>query len=129
MAENWRRPGALRDRLHFQSSPPAGDGWGGPPIPGAGIFTTQFTLSAGMRPRTGSEAVTAARLGGRQPYVVTVRANARLKQVTPAWRLADARAGETNGKPNRVFQIVAPPTDPDGKNQWIELLVVEGPPS
>lgn len=128
MPESFRRFGALRERLHFQSRGDLDDGWGNV-TPGAGDFVTRFTVAAGMQPRTGSEAVTAARLEGRQPYVVRVRANARLNNVTTAWRLADARAGETGGVPNRIFNIVAPAIDPDGKSQWSELLVVEGTPS
>lgn len=119
MAENFRRAGALRQRLHCQFAPPLDDGWGNP-IPGAGDFTTQFTVAAGMRPRTGGEEVTAARLGGRQPYIVTVRNTPQTRQITTAWRLAAAR------NPGRVFAVTSPPADPDGKNQWLEFLAVEG---
>ena len=73
-----------------------------------------------MRPRTGGESVDAARLGGKQPYVVTVRNTSQTRQITTAWRLVDARDG------SRVFAIVSPPADPDGKNQWLEFLATEG---
>ncbi|WP_108398785.1 head-tail adaptor protein [Devosia submarina] len=120
MAENFRRAGALRERVLCQSaSAPADDGWGNP-LPGAGDFATQFTVSAGMRPRTGGEQVDAARLGGRQPFVVTVRNTSQTCQITTAWRLVDAR------NESRVFAITSPPADPDGKNQWLEFIAVEG---
>ena len=119
MPENFRRAGALRERLHFQKRGDLEDGWGGV-TPGAGPFETVFTVSAGMRPRTGGEEVTAARLAGRQPYVVTVRNSSQTRQVTTAWQLVDAR------NENRVFAITSPLADPDGKNQWLEFLAVEG---
>lgn len=122
MADNFRRTGALHERLHFQSRPVVDDGWGDD-TPGAGDFETIFTRAAGMRPRVGGEAVTAARLEGRQPFVVTVRHSRQMAEVTTAWRLVDAR------NENRVFNIMSPPADPDGKNQWLEFLAEEGRPS
>ena len=119
MAENFRRAGALRERMHFQKRGDLDDGWGGV-TPGAGPFETVFTVSAGMRPRTGGEEVTAARLAGRQPYVVTVRNSSQTRAVSTAWQLVDAR-NET-----RVFAITSPLADPDGKNQWLEFIAVEG---
>lgn len=119
MAESFRRAGGLRERLQFQKRGSQDDGWGGAPT-GHGPFVTAFTVSAGMRPRTGGEEVTAARLGGRQPYIVTVRNSAQTRQVTTGWQLVDAR------NTDRVFAVTSPPADPDGKNQWLEFLAVEG---
>lgn len=87
-------------------------------VPG-GPFFTVFTCWANLRPRLGTEAVTAARLEGRQPWVVTVRNSEAMGDVTPAWQLVD------DADPRRTFAIVAPPVDPDGKGQWIEFLVME----
>ncbi|KKB81020.1 phage head-tail adapter protein [Devosia soli] len=114
-----RRAGALRERVHCQMAEPQDDGWG-TPLPGAGAFVTKFTISAGLKPRTGGEGVDAARLGGTQPFVVTVRNTSQTRQITTAWRLVDAR------NENRIFAITSPPADPDGKNQWLEFLAVEG---
>jgi head-tail adaptor len=122
MPENFRRAGALRERLHFQRRVNGNDGMGGT-IPGAGAFATVFTVSAGLRPRTGGEAVTAARLDGRQPFIVTVRWARHMLDVTTAWQLVDARNS------NRVLNIVSPPADPDGCNQWLEFIAEEGRPS
>lgn len=115
MADSNRRFGALRDRLHFQKRGDGDDGWGNP-IPGGGDWATQFTQSAHLRPRTGGEEVTAARLGGRQPYVVTVRNTAAMREITTNWRLVDVRDA------SRVLSVLSPPTDPDGKRQWLEFL-------
>lgn len=122
MAEDFRRAGALRERLHFQRRGDGNDGMGGV-IPGAGPFATVYTVWAALRPRTGSEAVTAARLAGRQPYIVTIRWARHMLDVTTAWQIVDAR------NPNRVLNIRSPLADPDGKNQWLEFLAEEGPPS
>lgn len=121
MAETFRRAGALRERLHAQKPGSGDDGWGNP-LPGAGEFENAFPkpISAGLKPRTGGEEVTAARLGGRQPYVVTVRNTSQTRQITTAWRLVDAN------NPNRVFAVSSPPADPDASNQWLEFLAVEG---
>jgi head-tail adaptor len=119
MAENFRRAGALRERLNCQSRAAGDDGWGNP-LPGQGDFATVFTASAGMRPRTGGEDVTAARLNGQQPYIVTVRNTSQTRTITTGWQLVDARNAD------RVFAVTSPPADPDGKNQWLEFLAVEG---
>lgn len=119
MAENFRRAGALRERLHCQKRGSEDDGWGGGPV-GQGPFETVFDTRAGMRPRTGGEEVTAARLGGQQPYIVTVRNTSQTRQITTGWQLVDARNAD------RVFAVTSPPADPDGKNQWLEFLATEG---
>lgn len=123
MAENFRRAGALRERLYFQQRGDGDDGMGGPGMPGAGEFETSFTASAGMKPRTGGEGVDAARLNGTQPFVVTVRNTSKTREITVAWQLVDAR------NEARIFAVVSPPADPDGKNQWLEFLATEGAPS
>lgn len=119
MPDSTRRHGALRERFHFQQRGTLDDGWSNPQ-PGAGPFETKFTVFAGLRPRTGGESVTAARLEGRQPFVVTVRFSAAMLDVTTAWQMVDAR------NENRILAIKSPPADPDGKRQWIEFLAQDG---
>lgn len=118
MPDSNRRHGALRYRLQFQNRPTVDDGYGNQ-VPG-GDFETAKTIAAGMAPRIGGEGVTAARLDGRQPFVITVRWAAWLLDVTPAWRLVDARNS------NRVLNVLSPLADPDGKRQWLEFLAQEG---
>lgn len=112
-----RNAGALRERLHFQRPSMADDGFGNL-VPG-GDFQTQFTVSAALQPLKGTEAVTAARLEGRQPYVVTIRQSAQTRQVNSHWRMVDARDA------TRVFEITAPPADPDMRNAWLQLLATQ----
>lgn len=122
MADARRRRGALRERLHFQQRSDGNDGMGST-IPGAGPFATVYTVAAGLTPRTGGETVTAARLSGRQPYIVLIRWARHMLDVTTAWRLVDAR------NPNRVLNVISPPADPDGSNHWLEFLAEEGRPT
>jgi hypothetical protein len=120
MANN-KRHGALRESLHFQKRGTAGDGFGNN-VPGQGPWVTQFTVAASMQPLRGTESVMAARLNGKQPYVVAVRHNDAMRGVTPAWRCVDQR------NTNRVFDIASPLADPDGKRQWLEFIAIEGTP-
>jgi head-tail adaptor len=117
-----RRAGALRERLSFQQRGDSDDGWGNVQ-PGAGDWETQFTISAALKPRVGSESVDAARLQGRQPYVCTVRYSKAMSKVTTAWQIVDARDA------SRVLAVVSPFADPDGRNRWMEALVMDGAPS
>jgi head-tail adaptor len=117
-----RDVGALNDRMHFQNRSAIDDGWGNSSA-GQGEFETQFTRYAALRPRIGGEAVTAARLDGRQPYVVTVHYDRQVLGVTTSWRLVD------KNNANRVLNIISPPADPDGTRQWLEFLAEDGKPS
>lgn len=60
-------------------------------------WVEQFTCRAGYTHLRGGESVIAGRLEGRQPIVVRVRASAAARQVSPAWRMRDLRAGEWSG--------------------------------
>lgn len=62
----------------------------------------------------GGEQVAAARLTGRQPYVVRVRQAALTRQIRHDWRLVDARSGE-------ALELTSPAHDPDGKRAWFEF--------
>lgn len=118
MASNSRSTGALWERLQFQKRGQGADGMGGEgPF---GPYETQFTISAGLTPLQGGEAVMGSRLAGQQPYIVTVRQSTNTRLVTTDWQIVD----DCNA--DRVFAISAPPTDPDGKRAWLEMLVTEG---
>ena len=108
-----------RERMTFQSRGVGDDGFGNAMID-AGPFEDRFTVSAHLRPLRGSETVIAARLQGRQPYIITVRQSSDTRQANEAWRIVDTRNHD------RVFAIKAPPTDPDGKRAWLEILCVLG---
>jgi head-tail adaptor len=117
MADRKNGAGGLRQKLHFQKRGEAEDEFGNP-LPG-GDFETVFTDYAELVPRMGGETVMASRLQGIQPYTMRVRSNGNTRQVTTAWQIVDARNA------NRIFNIKGI-SDSDQKNQYLELLVVEG---
>lgn len=117
MAAKRKGAGSLSERVHLQSVVESSDGYGGV-ISG---WATQFTEPARLMPLRGGEGVMAGRLQGTQPYVCTVRSSARMRNVTTAWQVVNARTGAT-------YNITAV-TNPDERNQYVDLLIVQGEPS
>lgn len=78
-------------------------------------FTDQFTVSARLQPKVGGEAVLAARLQGRQTYLIHVRRSSQTRQIMPDWQATDARDS------SRVFQIKSPSRNMDEKGAWLEI--------
>lgn len=109
--------GRLLHRLIFQKRLDAGDGYGNPV---SGEWIDQFTVHASIRPLKGSEAVQAARLGGVQPVILSVRRSSQTLAVAPDWRAVDARNPET------VYAITAPPADMTQKRQYLDILATIG---
>lgn len=124
--------GALRGRVHCQRRTVEPDPWGGDPR--EGDFATVFTCAAEFIPLKGGETVIASRLQGVQPFIVRVRQSTLTRQIDETWRLVDARAPQPTVPPAdpepraRIFAIKAPPTDPDQKRAWLEVLVEQGRP-
>ncbi len=115
--------GSLNCRLTFQVRQDVDDGFGGT----RGEWIDQFTVSGRLEPRYGSnaESLMAARMQSMQPYNLTIRGSTAARQITASWRAYDARAGKTGDKPNRVFGIKTV-VNPDERNAYLEMLVVEG---
>lgn len=115
--------GSLNCRLTFQRREQISDEWGGT----RGEWVDRFTVPGRLEPRYGSnaESVMAARMQSMQPYNLTIRGSSAARQITASWRAYDARAGKTGGKPNRVFGIKTV-VNPDERNAYLEMLVVEG---
>lgn len=107
--------GSLNQRVTFQKRQVVPDPYGNDVT---GPFADQFTEPARLVPRLGSETVIASRLQGIQPYTLTIRSSARSRQVTPAWRAVNARTGA-------IYNIKAI-ANPDEREAYLELLVVEG---
>ena len=90
-------------------------------------FNVEFASSgtAGTAPAYGpllracgfAETVTAARLSGKQPYLVTVRHAGNTSQVTTDWRAVDVRTGKSYAIASAV---------PREKRDYIDMLMVEG---
>lgn len=115
--------GSLNCRLTFQRREQISDEWGGT----RGEWVDQFTMPGRLEPRYGSnaESIMAARMQSMQPYNLTIRSSEQARQITASWRAYDARAGVTDGKPNRVFGIKTV-VNPDERGQYIEMLAIEG---
>lgn len=79
----------LDERVAFDSPTVSADGYGGS-IAG---WTAEFEARAAFRYLRGGETVQAARLAGRQPVVVTLRASADARRIEPDWRMRDVRSG------------------------------------
>lgn len=111
-------PGAgdLKHRIAFDSRTVVDDGYGNEV---AGDFAEQFVVAAALKPLRGGEAVLAARLGGTQPVVITVRKSSQTQTITPAWRARDVRTGE-------VYAITAPPIDTEQKGAFLDILATAG---
>ena len=113
--------GRLRERVMFQMRDTGDDGEGNIVT---NAWVDQFSVAARLVPLRGGEAVMEGRLAGRQAFVLSVRQSARTRRIKPSWRAFDERAGLGNdGQPLRVLDIKGPPTDPDGKGAWLDMLV------
>lgn len=115
--------GALNAKVVFQRRAIATDEYGNSVL---GPFVDVLTTAARLAPLFGgTESVSAARLAAMQPYNLTVRSSSASREITPAWRVYDARKGLSAGVPVRVFNVKTI-VDPDENRQWVEMLVVEG---
>lgn len=118
--------GSLNCLVTFQRRVSQDDGYGNPI---SGPWQDEFTEPARLTPRLGNEEVIASRLQGIQPYTLSVRSSTNTRQITPAWRAYDARAGlAESGEPKRTFNIKAI-ANVDERNAYLDLLVVQDEPS
>lgn len=106
--------GSLSERIGFEAEVEGDDGYGGTIVG----WQESFVEAARLEPRVGSETVIASRLQGIQPFTMTVRSNERTRNITPAWRARNKRSG--------VVYAIKAAVNIDERNQWIELLVVQG---
>ncbi len=115
--------GAMRQLVTFQRRETINHPDGGT----RGEWVDQFTVPARLQPRYGSnaESLMASRMQSMQPYNLTIRSSGQARQVTASWRAYDARAGKTGAEPNRVFGIKTV-VNPDERNAYLEILVIEG---
>ena len=105
--------GDLRYRVHCQRRVEVNDGYGNT----NGDWQTEFTVAAAYRHLRGGEDVMSARLSGRHPALITVRASSQTAQITTDWRLVDARDGT-----EWAISDVTPETD----RKFITLLCERG---
>ena len=122
-------PGRLNERVAFDARDQADDGEGNV----EGEFVERFERLAGFTFLRGTETVIAARLEGRQPIVVRVRACSQTRQIDAGWRMRDLRNGEWLGSgsdaywsgPVYAVRSVIPTED----RQFIDVAVESGVPA
>lgn len=116
-------PGDLRRRIAFDARAVTDDGMGNV----EGDWVEQFVVWAAVRPRLGGETVTAARLAGRQPMLITVRQSTQAKLITTDWRARDPLKAPSakSAAEGALYNIraIAPPND---SRAWLELLCEAG---
>lgn len=104
----------LRDRVAFEARERVVDQLGNE----EGAFVARLSCAAEIRAKFGGEAVTAARLAGEQPAVITIRQTEATREITTDWRARDERTG--------VIYNIRSIADPDGGRCWLELLCQSG---
>jgi SPP1 family predicted phage head-tail adaptor len=104
-------------RVVFEAPMKVDDGHGGK-VQGWTPENEALKLWAKFRYLRGGETVQAARLAGRQPVVVTVRASARSKAIQTSWRMRDLRSGE-------VYNVRTAPVPTDDR-QYLEITAEGG---
>lgn len=105
--------GDLSHRITFQRRAVLSDGYGN----SEGDYQEEFTVWAARRAKLGGETVTAARLSGQQPVLLTVRQSSQTDRITEDWRAVDS-----DGKHYNIRSIV----DPDDSGAYWELLCQTG---
>ena len=90
--------GRMAERVRFERRADVADGYGS--RQGEWDENSGFERWANFVMRPGSEAVTAARLEGRQPLTAVIYLDACARQITSDWRMIELRTG-------RVFAIHA----------------------
>lgn len=106
--------GQLRERFSFQKRVSlAGDGYGN----FEGAWQAQFEVSGRRQMLRGGETVMQARLGGKQPSIISVRNSSQARTITTDWRAVDTRSGD-------VWNIRS--ISPEEKRDGIDLLCERG---
>lgn len=106
--------GKLSEVLSFRTRQNLDDGAGNEV---SGPWIEQFKREAEVTALRGGESVQAARLSGKQPYLVTIRYCAEAAQVTTDWSAADVRTGV-------IYNILT--AVPRPKRDYIDMMVQAG---
>lgn len=106
--------GPLREKFAFDARVWTDDGAGNT----SGDWLEQFVTAARRESLKGGEAVQAARLEDRQPYLVTIRYSAKAALITHEWRARDTRSGVAYG----LSSVVVRP-----KRDYVDMIATVGP--
>jgi SPP1 family predicted phage head-tail adaptor len=105
--------GPLRQRFAFDERVIDADGYGNE----RGTWVERFRVWAQRMMLRGGEDVLAARLEGRAPAVIVVRATTDARRVTTDWRARDLRSGQ-------VFNVRA--VTPRERRDYLDFLCETG---
>jgi len=105
--------GSLRELFAFDKRATIDDGAGNT----EGAFEQVFLADAAKIALKGGEAVMAARLEGRQPFIVTVRCHPDTLAVNTDWRCRDVNTGATYAITTHVVRQ---------RRDFIDMICVEG---
>lgn len=110
--------GALRHRVTFAERNTVEDEYGN----ASTGWLDRFTVAANIMPlRLGSEAVEAARLAGRQPVTIRVRANPQTRRITTDWKAIDTHGTEYN-----VRSVVDPFMGGGQYGYYVDMMAESG---
>lgn len=113
------RGGQLRESVTFQrQASGSGDGMGNL-LQAFADITGAIAIPADLTPMRQGEVALAEGVQGRRLYRVTVRYTSVLAGIRVNDRMLDAREGT-------VFNVKAPPVNPDKKRKALEILVETG---
>ncbi len=101
----------LKERVRFEKPNTVSNGMGG----STSGFEEAFKARAGYTRLRGTETVLAARLSGKQPTVVRIRAQEAARAITAAWRIVDRSTSET-------FDVQSVIESDDGR--WIDVTAI-----
>lgn len=110
--------GDLRQRITFAVRADITDEYGNT----QGGWADQFTCAAQITPRLGGETVDAARLSGRQPVVIRVRASTDTRRVRTDWKATDI----TSASEYNIRAVADPDLGTAEHGKWLELFAETG---
>jgi head-tail adaptor len=107
------RAGELRNRFEFQQREAVSDGMGNT----RGAWRARYECAGRRQMLRGGEQVMGARLEGRQPAVITIRANRMARQITTDWRARDIHSEE-------LWNVRS--ISPSEKRDYLDIIVEKG---
>lgn len=110
--------GDLRSRVTFAIPNSVQDDYGNV----TNGWLDKFTVAANITPRLGGETVQAARLAGRQPVTITVRASQDTRTIRTDWKATDTESGTAYN----VRTVADPHLGDVEHGKWIEMFAESG---
>jgi head-tail adaptor len=110
--------GDLRRRIEFARPDQVADDFGNV----SSGWQTMFECAANITPRLGGETIEAARLAGRQPVIIRVRASPDTRAIRNDWRATDVASGIAYN----IRSVADPHAGDTEHGRWIDMLAESG---